>query len=64
MSELEDFRVQDLPEKLYCIPNFITEKEEEFTLQNIYKAPKIKWTELLNRRLQNWGGRPETKVNY
>merc|ERR1711971_979191 len=41
--------------------NVVTEQEEENTLRNIHKAPKPKWTNLLNRRLQNWGGLPKPK---
>lgn len=40
---------------LYYIPDFITEDEEKFLLQQVYAAPKPKWTQLSNRRLQNWG---------
>ena len=59
---LEDFRVKDLPETVFCIPNFVSESEEELLLKRIYEAPKVKWTNLLNRRLQNWGGLPKEKV--
>ncbi|XP_054787092.1 uncharacterized protein LOC129293255 [Prosopis cineraria] len=50
-----DYRVGTLPTVLY-IPNFITDNEENFLLNNIYAAPPSKWKSLKNRRLQNWGG--------
>ena len=59
---LEDFKIKDLPETVFCIPNFVSESEEELLLKRIYEAPKVKWTNLLNRRLQNWGGLPKEKV--
>lgn len=40
---------------------FITENEEKSILSSIYAAPKPKWTQLSNRRLQNWGGIPHNK---
>ncbi|XP_054794244.1 uncharacterized protein LOC129299795 [Prosopis cineraria] len=49
-----DYRVGTLPTVLY-IPNFITDNEENFLLNNIYAAPPSKWKSLKNRRLQNWG---------
>lgn len=59
---LDKFRIAQLPESIFCIPNFVSESEEELTLKKIYEAPKVKWTNLLNRRLQNWGGLPAEKV--
>lgn len=46
---------------MYYIPNCITEEEECKLIQNIYSAPKPKWTCLSNRKLQNWGGVPHPK---
>lgn len=37
-------------------PQFISEAEEANLLKNVYAAPKPKWRQLSNRRLQNWGG--------
>ncbi len=49
------------PSLAYYMPNFITEDEERLLLKNIYDSPKPKWTQLKNRRLQNWGGIPQSK---
>ncbi|CAG9562789.1 unnamed protein product [Danaus chrysippus] len=43
------------------VSEFITPDEEKYILNNIYAAPKPKWTQLSNRRLQNWGGIPHNK---
>lgn len=58
---LERYLIQNCPNTVYYCPNFITKEEEEQLLQNIYNAPKPKWTQLKNRRLQNWGGLPSLK---
>ncbi|KAJ6663627.1 hypothetical protein lerEdw1_009706 [Lerista edwardsae] len=58
---LESFRVKQCPPVAYYIPDFITEAEEEDLLQQVYGAPKPKWTQLSGRRLQNWGGLPHPK---
>ncbi|XP_013196266.1 alpha-ketoglutarate-dependent dioxygenase alkB homolog 6 [Amyelois transitella] len=50
--------VQNVPPTAYYIPNYISESEESYIMSNIYSAPKPKWTQLSNRRLQNWGGIP------
>ncbi|XP_077174783.1 putative RNA/DNA demethylase ALKBH6 isoform X2 [Paroedura picta] len=52
---LEPFRVGQCPPTAYYIPDFITEAEEVHLLQQVYGAPKPKWTQLSGRRLQNWG---------
>ena len=62
MEQMSDFRIEALPETLHCIPDFVSENEEQLILKKVYEAPKIKWTHLLNRRLQNWGGLPQEKV--
>ncbi|XP_060086523.1 alpha-ketoglutarate-dependent dioxygenase alkB homolog 6-like, partial [Heteronotia binoei] len=49
------------PPVAYYIPDFITEAEEAHLLQQVYGAPKPKWTQLSGRRLQNWGGLPHPK---
>nr|XP_056703430.1 alpha-ketoglutarate-dependent dioxygenase alkB homolog 6 [Euleptes europaea] len=58
---LEPFRVGQCPAAAYYIPDFITETEEVRLLQQVYGAPKPKWTQLSGRRLQNWGGLPHPK---
>lgn len=45
------------PTAMY-IPNFLTSEEEQRILSHIEKTPKPKWTQLLNRRLINYGGVP------
>ncbi|XP_042296471.1 alpha-ketoglutarate-dependent dioxygenase alkB homolog 6 isoform X2 [Sceloporus undulatus] len=59
--ELEAFCVEKSPPAAYYIPDFISEKEEAYLLQEVYGAPKPKWTQLSGRRLQNWGGLPHPK---
>ena len=44
-----------VPPSIYYIPEFVSADDEESLLRNIYEAPKPKWTQLSNRRLQNWG---------
>ncbi|XP_053124703.1 alpha-ketoglutarate-dependent dioxygenase alkB homolog 6 [Hemicordylus capensis] len=58
---LEPFRVKQSPPAAYYVPDFITEAEEAYLLQQVYGAPKPKWTQLSGRRLQNWGGLPHPK---
>lgn len=61
---LEEFKtcvIQDAPPTVYYIPDFISEDEEAYLLEQVYKSPKPKWTQLSGRRLQNWGGLPHPK---
>ncbi|XP_026885301.1 alpha-ketoglutarate-dependent dioxygenase alkB homolog 6 [Electrophorus electricus] len=60
-AELEEYVVKDAPPTVYYVPAFITEAEEAHLLQQVYRAPKPKWTQLSGRRLQNWGGLPNPK---
>uniref|UniRef100_A0A8C6TAT3 AlkB homolog 6 n=1 Tax=Neogobius melanostomus TaxID=47308 RepID=A0A8C6TAT3_9GOBI len=53
--------VTSAPPLVYYIPDFITEEEESYLLEQVYKSPKTKWTQLSGRRLQNWGGLPHPK---
>lgn len=58
---LEEFLVRGLPGTVYYIPDVVTEAEEALLLERISRTPKTKWTQLRNRRLQNWGGLPHVK---
>ncbi|KAK7938323.1 hypothetical protein WMY93_001649 [Mugilogobius chulae] len=60
-EDLKKFIVTSAPPVVYYIPDFITEEEESYLLQQVYKSPKTKWTQLSGRRLQNWGGLPHPK---
>lgn len=60
-EDLQKFIVSSAPPVVYYIPDFITEEEESYLLQQVYKSPKTKWTQLSARRLQNWGGLPHPK---
>merc|ERR1712226_427142 len=62
MMSLEDCLVEECPSTVYYIRNFITEEQEQELVRNINGAPKPKWVQLSNRRLQNWGGIPHAKV--
>lgn len=59
--DLEIYKVADEPPTIYYIQNFITEAEETYLIESVNKAPKPRWTQLSNRRLQNWGGIPHSK---
>ncbi|TMW48579.1 hypothetical protein DOY81_006334 [Sarcophaga bullata] len=56
--DFSDFLVRRCPPTVMYIPNFITSDEEQRILSQIDRAPKPKWTQLLNRRLINYGGIP------
>ena len=57
---MEEYLVRNAPNTVYYIPDFITTEEESQLIKNIYASPKPKWTQLKNRRLQNWGGLPKS----
>ncbi|KAM9364169.1 alpha-ketoglutarate-dependent dioxygenase alkB homolog 6 [Pholidichthys leucotaenia] len=61
LEELKQFVVSGAPPTAYYIPDFITEDEESYLLQQVYRSPKTKWTQLSGRRLQSWGGLPHPK---
>ncbi|XP_077302648.1 putative RNA/DNA demethylase ALKBH6 isoform X2 [Arctopsyche grandis] len=61
MENLQKYKLSTIPSTVYYIPEFITETEENALIARIYDVPKPKWTQLLNRRLQNWGGIPHPK---
>ncbi|KAM4608538.1 alpha-ketoglutarate-dependent dioxygenase alkB homolog 6 [Polymixia lowei] len=61
LEELQRFVVKDASPTAYYIPDFISEDEEVYLLEQVYKSPRTKWTQLSGRRLQNWGGSPHPK---
>ncbi|KAM4731331.1 alpha-ketoglutarate-dependent dioxygenase alkB homolog 6 [Anableps anableps] len=61
VEDLKQFVVSKAPQTAFYIPDFISEEEESYLLQQVYKSPKTKWTQLSGRRLQNWGGLPHPK---
>jgi alkylated DNA repair protein alkB homolog 6 len=56
-----NFYLFQIPPTAFYVPEFVTISEEKNILSNIYSSPKPKWTQLSNRRLQNWGGIPHAK---
>ena len=58
---LEDYKVSGAPATVFYIPDFISATEERNLLDQISKTPNPRWTQLANRRLQNWGGVPHPK---
>lgn len=61
LEELKQYVINDAPPTVYYIPDFLSEQEETYLQQQVYKSPKPKWTQLSGRRLQNWGGLPHPK---
>ncbi|KNC82528.1 hypothetical protein SARC_05176 [Sphaeroforma arctica JP610] len=57
---IEGHLIEGAPPSLYCVFDFISADQETLFLSKIYDGSK-KWTSLLNRRLQNWGGLPSHK---
>ena len=60
---LEDYRIKEIPGTGFYIPNFVSEERDKLMIEQILKTSKVKWTNLSNRRLQNWGGVPKPKVH-
>ncbi|KAJ7092449.1 hypothetical protein B0H15DRAFT_833961 [Mycena belliarum] len=63
MSPLFDLSAHRIPghDACYYIPDFLTEKEEEYLIRKIEEYPQQRWKQLTNRRLQLWGGELTSK---
>ena len=61
MFDINSCLLENGPKTIYYLPEFISEEEERVLQKNITDSPKPKWTQLKNRRLQNWGGLPSSK---
>eukprot|EP00049_Salpingoeca_infusionum_P021707 m.4244 g.4244 ORF g.4244 m.4244 type:complete len:338 (-) comp4441_c0_seq1:187-1200(-) len=57
---MDQYKVPSL-DRVFYIPNFVTQDQADEILQHLDGAAKPKWVQLLNRRLQNWGGHPTEK---
>ena len=62
ITDLKDFAVSNVPPTAFYVPEFITTEREKILLDQIAKTSHVRWTQLSNRRLQNWGGVPHPKV--
>lgn len=56
-----EFRVEDLPPTAYYIPDFLSQEREELIMRQIHRTPMVRWTQLKNRRLINFGGLPHRR---
>lgn len=61
MDDREKFLLKNVPSTCYYIPNFISAEEEKLLIHNIEKTSSVRWTQLKNRRLINFGGVPTQK---
>ena len=61
MFDINSCLLENGPKTIYYLPEFISEEEERLLQKNVADSPKPKWTQLKNRRLQNWGGLPSSK---
>ena len=50
-SKLGAYQLPSLPGNGFYVPDFITQKQEEYILQEISKLPSTRWTVLSHRRL-------------
>ena len=63
--DIEGFRVQGLPAgTAFYVPDFLSQADQDYVLAQVGRTSKVKWTQLSNRRLQNWGGVPQPKVYF
>ena len=60
-STSPDLLLEELPSSAYYIPDFLSREREDLILREIYRTPKVCWTQLRNRRLINFGGVPHPK---
>ncbi|XP_050421535.1 alpha-ketoglutarate-dependent dioxygenase alkB homolog 6 [Adelges cooleyi] len=58
---LKNHKLCNACDSAYYMPNFLTEEQESYIVEKVNSAPKPKWIQLKNRRLQNWGGIPHAK---
>ncbi|KAJ7270626.1 hypothetical protein B0H12DRAFT_1093148 [Mycena haematopus] len=58
--DLSSYRIPG-HETCYYIPNFLTEEEEQYLIRKIGEYPQQRWKQLVNRRLQLWGGELTSK---
>lgn len=61
MFKLSDHQLSDIPKDCFYVPEFISESEERLLIHNIEKTSPVRWTQLKNRRLINYGGMPTQK---
>ncbi|RFU27402.1 hypothetical protein B7463_g8934, partial [Scytalidium lignicola] len=54
IESLEEVEIRSLPSVAYYVADFLTPEEEVTLLRKIATAPKPRWTQLKNRRLQVW----------
>ncbi|KAL4709688.1 hypothetical protein ACJJTC_007419 [Scirpophaga incertulas] len=56
-----DYKISNMDSSAFYVPEYVSNEEESNIMSSVYAAPKPKWTQLSNRRLQNWGGIPHVK---
>ncbi|KAJ8097761.1 hypothetical protein POJ06DRAFT_285618 [Lipomyces tetrasporus] len=54
MKYLETYRLMGLPDRMYYIPDFISDREQHSLIGKILNTPSARWTVLSHRRLQAW----------
>lgn len=52
------FSLGRMMEDFEFFPDFISQQEAAVLMHRIYSAPRTKWVQLRNRRLQLWGVQP------